>query len=180
MASHAPSLPTGNSQVWHYLRLAVGVILSAAIGGLFAAWFTYVFTARLNGEAALQQQYLASVQDYISTGSKLDAAVTDLADSILDGQEVRSARQEARQALAAHVASTQSLSQVVGEGNSREYMKGLASLRLLIDDTNGSRSALTMSDARFTVMENRDIIVREARSRIYGSANAEMQSRAKS
>lgn len=169
MASAVPSTPwLTPERAKRYLKLALGGLLAAVLGGFMAAWFTYLFTARLNHEAAVQQQYLAAVQDFISTGARVDAAVTGLADSVLDGEGVGEARKEARQAIAAHVASTQSLSQVVGEGNSGAYMEGLATLRTLVDDTDDAQAALKASRARFQLMENRSIIVAEARRRIYG------------
>lgn len=163
MASIAPSNPTRWERVWHNLKMCGGVVFAA----LVAAALTYLFTAKLNTEAALQQQYLAAVQDYIETGASLDSAVTNLADSILDGQEVRPARQAARAAIAAHVAATRSLSEIVGKGNSNLYMKGLAALRQFVDAANDKASAEAMSNARFDVMDNRNIIVTEARRRIY-------------
>lgn len=166
MASVAPSLPS-RERVTHYGKLAIGVIFSAIIGGLIAGWFTYVFTAKLNTEAALQHQYLSAVQEFVSTGSEVDASVTNLADSILDGQEVRTARQASRLAIANHVAATVSLSQVIGEGNANLYMEGLASMRTYVDAANSSQSALAMSNARFDLMENRNAIVHEAQRRIY-------------
>ncbi|MBU2341664.1 MAG: hypothetical protein KKE77_10525 [Alphaproteobacteria bacterium] len=166
MAAIAPSaIP--RDRAFHYAKVALGVAFSAFLGGLFAAWLTYEFTARLNNETALQQQYLSSVQEFISSGSEVDGNITNLADSILDGQEVRQARQDARAALAGHVDATTSLSQVVGDGNSNLYMEGLAKLRTYIDAANSPQSAREMSDARFDVMDNRRIIVAEARKRIY-------------
>jgi hypothetical protein len=169
MASAAPpnSLFTFE-RAKRYLKLAVGGLLTALLGGLLAAWFTYVFTSRLNHEAAVQQQYLASVQDFVSSGARVDASVTGLADGVLDDDAVKEERREARQAIAAHVAATQSLSQVIGTGNAHAYMQGLATLRTLVDRTSDDQSALRASRARFEVMENRSIIVAEARRRIFG------------
>lgn len=167
MATAAPRALFRDPRVLHYLRLALGGLATAIVGGFLGAYFSYLFTAKANGEAALQQQYLSAVQEFIATGSTLDASVTDLSDSILDGQDVRRARQEARRAVAAHVASTQSLSQVVGEGNSNLYMEGLATIRTLIDGANNAATAEKLSDARFDLMDNRGVIVKEARKRIF-------------
>ncbi len=78
------------------------------------------------------------------------------------------ARREARQAIAAHAAATQSLAQVVGQGNVDEYVKGLASLRLFVDDTTSKSNALKTSEARFDLMDNRLIMIAEPRRRVYG------------
>lgn len=144
--------------------------MTAIVGGLLAAWFTYMFTARLNQEAALQQQYLAAVQDFVSTGARVDASITGLSDNVLDKQDVVIGRREARLAIAAHVAATQSLSQVIGTGNAGAYMEGLAELRTMVDTTSDVRTALSTSRARFDVMDNRNVITAEARRRIYGTA----------
>lgn len=148
----------------------VKLIVSSVFGGLLAAVFTYAVTTRLNNESALQQQYLAAVQDFTSTGAKVDASVTELADTVLDGQRTLNARKEARQAIAGHVAASQGLVQVIGQGNVDEYMKGLATLRLLIDKTDDKGAALKTSKARFVLMDNRTAIVAEARRRIYGKS----------
>ncbi len=168
MASAPPIPSTGNHQFGHWAKLVVGGLLSAIAGGLFAAVFTYYATAKLNHEAVIQQQYLAAVQDFSATGARVDASITELADSVLDGAEINQARKEARQAIAAHVAASQSLVQVVGHGNVDAYMTGLATLRLMVDRTGDSTAALKTSRARFDLMSNRTIMVAEARKRIYG------------
>lgn len=151
-------------KIRHYAKLALGAVATA----LLAAVFTYFFTAKLNDEAALHQQYLAAVQDFITSGARVDASVTGLSDGILDADDIKEARKEARQAIALHVAATQSLSQVIGTGNSDAYMEGLATLRTLVDDAKDPSTALKASRARFELMDNRAIIVAEARRRIYG------------
>jgi len=151
----------------HWGKLAVGGLLTALIGGFFAALFTYAFTAKLNTEAALQQQYLVAVQDFNSTGARVDAAITELSDNVLDSADVPQAKREARQAIAAHVAATQSLSPLMGTGNVELYMEGLATLRGLVDQTGDASAALRTSRARFDLMDNRQVMLSEARRRIY-------------
>lgn len=125
-------------------------------------------TAKLNNEAALQQQYLVAVQDFNATGARVDAAITELSDNVIDSTEVKQARREARQAIAAHVAATQALSPLMGKGNVSAYMEGLASLRAMVDRTGNVSDALRTSRARFDLMENRQVMLNEARRRIYG------------
>lgn len=155
-------------QIIRYVKFAAGAIGTAFLGGLFAAIFTYYATARLNTESSLQQQYLVAIQDFSSTGAQLDASITELADTVLDGEQLTEARRDARQAIAAHAAATQSLSQVVGQGNVDEYAKGLATLRILVDDTDDKTEALKTSRARLDLMDNRSIMIKEARKRVYG------------
>jgi hypothetical protein len=154
-----------------YGKLVLGGLLTAIIGGFFAALFTYYATVRINTNSALQQQYLAAVQEFTATGSKIDASVTDLADAVADAgkaSELSDARKEVRQAIAAHAAATQSLQQVVGKGNIEAYLTGLGTLRTLIDDTNNAKAVVRASQARFDLMHNRTLMVAEARRRIYG------------
>lgn len=152
----------------HYVKLTFAAIGTALLGGLVAAYFTYLFTARLNTESAVQQQYLAAIQDFSTTGAKVDATITELADTVLDGDELVNARREARQAIASHVAASLSLAPVAGQGNVDEYMKGLATLRLFVDQTSGREQALKTSRARFDLMDNRISMIAEARRRVYG------------
>lgn len=167
-AASSPFPQVTRAQLVHWGKLAIGGVGTALLGGLFAAIFTYYATAKLNNEAVLQQQYLAAVQDFNASGAKVDAAITELADNVLDGQEVAQARREARQSIAAHVAATQALAPLMGKGNVAEYMKGLATLRLMVDTTDRRSAALKTSKARFTLMENRMAMIAEARQRIYG------------
>ncbi|RKF21589.1 hypothetical protein D6851_05980 [Altericroceibacterium spongiae] len=169
-AASAPSARPTRAQLSNWIKLILGGIATALVGGFFAALFTYFATAKLNNESALQQQYLVAVQDFNSSGAKVDAAITELADNVLDGQEIAQARREARQAIAAHVAATQALAPLMGEGNVAEYMKGLATLRMMVDDTDGRATAQNTSKARFTLMENRTVMIAEARKRIYGDS----------
>lgn len=167
-AASPPFARLSRAQLVNMIKLGLGGLATALVGGFFAALFTYYATARLNNESALQQQYLVAVQDFNATGARVDAAITELADNVLDGQEVAQARREARQAIATHVAATQALAPLMGKGNVAEYMKGLATLRLMVDDTDGRSAALKTSKARFTLMENRTTMIAEARRRIYG------------
>lgn len=168
MASSPPMFPPmTRDRVLQWTKLALGGLATAVLGGLFAAFFTYVFTAKLNNESALQQQYLVAVQDFNSTGAKVDASITELADTVIDGDEIKQSRKEARQAIAAHVAATQALSPLMGTGNVKAYMEGLATLRGMVDQTGDVRAALQTSRARFDLMDNRQIMIAEARKRIY-------------
>lgn len=162
-----PESKLKTEQMLHYAKLAVGAFATAIMGGLFAAVFTYYATIQVNAEASLQQQYLSAIQEFSATGARVDASITELADTVLDGEQLTSARREARQAIAAHAAASQSLSQVVGQGNVDEYVRGLAVLRLLVDDTNDRIEALKTSKARFDLMSNRTVIIGEARRRVY-------------
>lgn len=171
MAS-APPLSTrvSRAQLIHWGKLAFGGLLTALAGGFFAALFTYGFTAKLNNEAALQQQYLVAVQEFNATGAQVDAAITELADTVLDSSDVSQARKEARQAISAHVAATQALAPLMGTGNVEAYMEGLATLRVMVDQTGDIRAALRTSRARFELMDNRQLMLTEARRRIYGKS----------
>lgn len=165
-----PFAQLSRAQLITAIKLGLGGLATALVGGFFAALFTYYATAKLNNESALQQQYLVAVQDFNATGAQVDAAITELADNVLDGNEVALARREARQTIAAHVAATQALAPIMGEGNVAEYMQGLATLRVMVDDTDGRSAALKTSRARFTLMENRTVMIAEARQRIYGDS----------
>lgn len=153
-----------------YGSLALGGLLTAAIGGFFAALFTYYATVQLNTSNALQQQQLASVQEFNSTGAKVDASVTDFADAVTDKAsktDLDAARKEVRQSIAAHTVATQGLAQVVGTANVDEYLSGLGKLRSFVDKAVTPAATLDASQARFDIMYNRTLLTDEARRRIY-------------
>ncbi len=150
-----------------WAKIAIGGLTTALVGGLIGALLSYHFTAKLNNESALQQQYLLAVQDFNSTGAKLDASITELTDAVADQASAKDARKEARQAIASHVAATQSLSIVLGKSNVDNYMVGLARLREFVDATNDEKNAYVTAKARSTLIQNRNLMMQEARRRIY-------------
>lgn len=147
-----------------WMKYAIGALVT----GFIAAVFTYGFTAKLNTESALQQQNLAALQEFISTGSKLDASVTNLSDSLLDNDNLLAEKKTVREAIAAHASAAQSLIQFVGKDNIDAYLVGVGTLRELVDATGDVNSAMQTSQARFDVMHNRTKIIEEARENIYG------------
>lgn len=173
MASAPPSPAwLTRDRVLSFSKLAVGGLLTAIAGGFFAAVFTYYATVSLNTSNAVQQQNLAAVQEFVSSGAKVDASITEITDVIADrddAEKLVDARKEARQAIAAHAAATQSIVQIVGTGNAAAYLKGLGALRTLVDTTKDPQEALRTSQARFDVLSNRTLIVAEARKRIYSA-----------
>jgi len=146
------------------MKYAIGALVT----GFIAALFTYAFTAKLNTESALQQQNLAALQEFISTGSKLDASITNLSDTLLDGDDLLAEKKVVREAIAAHASASQSLVQIVGKDNIDAYLVGVGMLRELVDSTGDVNSAMQTSQARFDVMHNRTKIIEEARENIYG------------
>jgi len=147
-----------------WMKYAIGALVT----GFIAALFTYAFTAKLNTESALQQQNLAALQEFISTGSKLDASITNLSDTLLDGDDLLAEKKVVREAIAAHASASQSLVQIVGKDNIDAYLVGVGMLRELVDSTGDVNSAMQTSQARFDVMHNRTKIIEEARENIYG------------
>lgn len=168
MASSPPVTPLlTQANILRWVKIAIGGLSTALVGGLIGALLSYHFTAKLNNESALQQQYLLAAQDFNSTGAKVDSSITELTDGVVDKDSLKDARKEARQAIAAHVAATQNLSIVLGKQNVDNYMIGLAKLREYVDSANTPGEALLASNARFTLMSNRNLLLNEARKRIY-------------
>jgi hypothetical protein len=145
----------------------IEMIATAFLGAVFAALFTYAVTERLNRQSSVQQQYVASVQDFAATGARVDAAVTDLADAAVDKGDVEAAKKEARQAIAAHAASTLALRPIIGKGIFEAYMAGVADMRLLVDSTGDVPAAARASKGRFALIDNRNKVIDEARRNIY-------------
>jgi hypothetical protein len=145
----------------------VGILITAFLGAVLAALATYYFSQKLNAQTSLQQQYIASVQDFSATGARVDAAVTNLADATLDNEDVDAAKKEARQAIAAHAAATLGLRPIIGKGNVEAYMVGVADLRRLVDSTGDVPAAARASKGRFALIDNRNAMIAEARRRIF-------------
>lgn len=168
MAQSAPSPANSAGSTWlPFIREIAMMLLAAFVSALLAAAATYYFTVKLNEESSIQQQYVSSVQDFAATGAKVDAAVTDLGDTIIDGDEVLEAKKEARQALSAHTASTLALMPLIGKGNVENYLKGVADLRALVDQTGDVPAAMRASKGRYALINNRNAVIADARRRIY-------------
>ena len=166
-AAPSPSQPT-TARVMPYFKQFMGMFVAALLSAVLAALFTYYFSLKLNTQSSIQQLYVASVQDFSATGAKVDASITDLADTAIDRDSLDQAKKDARQAIAAHTAATLALRPVIGKGNVEEYMKGLADLRMLVDQTGDVAAAARTSKGRLVLIENRNVIITEARRRIYG------------
>ncbi|WP_313395500.1 hypothetical protein [Sphingobium yanoikuyae] len=143
------------------------LLLTAILGAVLAGLATYYFTQQLNEESSIQQQYVSSVQDFAATGAKVDAAITDLGDTVIDGDELAAAKKEARQALSAHAASALALLPLIGKGNVENYMTGIADLRLLVDETGDVPAAVRASRGRNALINNRNAVIAAARRQIY-------------
>ena len=167
MAAASRSSSPPRSRYMPEVKDLVGMLITAFLGAILAGLATYYFTERLNKRASIEQQYVASVQDFASTGAKVDAAVTDLADATIDEEGVDAAKKEARQAIAAHAAATLALRPLIGKGNVEAYMSGVADMRKLVDSTGDVPAALRTSKGRFALIENRNAVIKEARRRIY-------------
>jgi hypothetical protein len=151
-------------------RLALSGLRSAGpivFGAILAALFTFCVTNYLNNRASLQQQELSALQDFVSTGADLDAAVTLLSDSALDGEDIAAAKREARQAVAAHAAASLGLIPVVGQSNVEAYLVGLGEMRQLVDNSGDVTAAVRASRGRMALIHNRLEMIRDARRRIY-------------
>lgn len=146
-----------------FTKMFVAAFLSAVLAGAF----TYVYSRKLQAEASVQQQYVASVQDFAATGGRVDAAITNLADAAVDQDSVAEAKKEARQAIASHAAATLALEPIIGKGNVEAYMLGIADMRTLVDATGDVPAATRASKGRFALIDNRNVIIAEARRNIY-------------
>lgn len=168
MAS-AASIPSLRRLAYAKRALVSGIaaLTPIILGALIAALLTLVVTDYLNKKASLQQQELSALQEFVSTGANLDAAVTLLSDTTLDGTDITEAKKEARQAIAAHAAASLGLIQVVGQPNVEAYMVGLADMRQLVDSSGSASAALRASRGRMALISNRLAMIRKAREYIY-------------
>lgn len=167
--------------IWKQIRRAYGAVSTVAsaamkspvVGAIALALLTtaltYMVTARLNTESAVQQQQLAAIQTFISSGADVDTSITNLSDAAASGQGVDEAKREARRALSAHAAAGLSIEPIVGKENLKAYMVGVGTLRELVRNVRAGdgQSAMDASQARFDVMHNRTQIIAEARKNIY-------------
>lgn len=168
MSNAAPSAPLrGFARMLPDVRKIAELMLTAFLGALLAGACTYYLTQKLNKETAVQQQHLASVQDFAATGARVDAAISTLADAAIDEDGVNQAKKEARQAIAAHAASALALRPVIGRGNVEAYMAGVAELRVLVDAAGDVPAAARASKGRYALIDNRNRVVEEARRRIF-------------
>lgn len=157
--------------VWEarkHVNWGLGIKVLGAISLVFlTAWVTYLFTARLNVETALQQQQMAAVQQFEESGARLDTSLSLFADALLDGSGVAEARKEVRTAIILHASQANALRDVVGNGNVDQYLRGLAELREFADNATDPRTAMVVAQQHVNLMDYRVRMVELARRNIY-------------
>jgi hypothetical protein len=144
-----------------------GIAVTSALSALLAAGLAFVFTVQANDRLALQQQYLAALQQFDQTGSAMDVGVTNLADAVRERRNTAEPKRNALRAIAEHAGASQALNAVVGTENMNAYLTGVGRMTELVEATSDVRSAMNASQARFDVMHNRNVIREEARRNIY-------------
>jgi len=150
----------------NWLGLVLKGIGAVALVGLTAV-VTYMFTARLNVETAIQQQQMAALQQFEDSGARLDSSLSLFADALLDHRGVEDARKEVRTALTLHASQANALSSMVGTGNADQYLRGLGDLRRFADTTTDAQTAMRTAQAHVTLMDYRVRMAALARQNIY-------------
>jgi hypothetical protein len=84
---------------------------------ILTAVFTYMFTARLNVETAVQQQQTTAIQQFDQTGAQMDSSLSLFVDALLSNKKIDDARTEARTAITLHAAQVSALEPLAGIGN---------------------------------------------------------------
>jgi len=128
---------------------------------------TFVATARLNVETAVQQQQMAALQQFEESGARLDASLSLFADALLDKKGVEDARKEVRTALVLHASQANALRAMVGDGNVDQYLGGLRELRQFADTATDPQTAMRTAQQHVTLMDYRVKLAGLARKSIY-------------
>lgn len=134
---------------------------------LVTALVTYVFTARLNVETAVQQQQSTAVQQFEQSGAQMDANLSQFVDALLDKRGVAEARTAARASISLHAAQAGALKPLAGTGNVEQYVDGLGDLRRLTDAANDRLSAKSMAQHHVNLMAYREKLSSLAKSNVY-------------
>ena len=134
---------------------------------VLTAIFTYMFTARLNVETAVQQQRTTAIQQFDQTGAQMDASLSLFVDALLSRQKVDDARTSARTAITLHAAQADGLAPLTGTGNVVQYVNSLGDLRVLVDQTNGKLTAKKMAQQHVDLMAYRKKLTAMAKGNVY-------------
>lgn len=145
--------------------------LAKALGAtalvIFTAILTYMFTAHLNVETAIQQQQTSALQQFEQSGAQMDASLSVFVDALLDQKGVAEARTAARTSIILHSSQSSPLSSLAGTGNVEQYVNALGELRSLTDATDGRMTARKMAQQHVNIMAYRVKLVAICRERIY-------------
>lgn len=151
-------------------QVALG-LLGKALGAValvvFTAIATYMFTAQLNVETAMQQQQAAAVQQFEQSGAQMDANLSLYVDALLDKRDIPATKSAARASIVLHSSQASGLNALAGTGNVTQYVNALGDLRELADASDGRITARKMAQQHVNVMAYREKLVALSRSRIY-------------
>lgn len=117
-------------------------VLGAFVSALVAGPVAYHYATRANTVMVVQQNTLAAVQQFESTGASLDNAVRQFSDSLVARRGVDEARQGLRAAVAGHSSQVFTMRDTLGEADYRRYMAVLVQLRDRADNADDAREGV--------------------------------------
>lgn len=163
MIAMGASMAIRPREAFGWLGKVVGAVALAAV----TAILTYLVTAQLNVETAVQQQQSAAITQFEQSGSQMDANLSLFVDALLDQKGVADARNAARASIVLHSSQAGALKPLAGSGNVDQYVNALGDLREFTDAVDGKQTARKMAQQHVNVMAYREKLVRLSRERVY-------------
>lgn len=129
--------------------------LTAVLAALLAALLAWYVTSRTNARMVVQQQEIAAIDQFDSSGANLDSTMSDFIDDVVDGDPRPDLRKALRSAIALHAAKAQRLTNIVGQKPIEEYTAGLGQLRIMSDEAEDVQSGIVMAQLHANILANK-------------------------
>lgn len=160
-------------RAWKWVWDSAGAVTKTALGWLIpmlltasvTAYISYVYNQKANTLLVVQQQRVADLQQFRSSGAQLDQALARMSDALVDRKGLEAAREEMRLAIARNISDAEAAKPILGESQTNQYVAGLADLRVTVDGVQKLQSGQQLWQASINMMEARRRILREAEQR---------------
>ena len=146
------------------LAWLVPMLLTASV----TAYISYFYNQRANTMLVIQQQKIADLQQFVSSGAQLDQALGRMSDALVDKTGLESARREMRSAIGRNITDADASRNLIGP-ETAAYIVGLAELRETVDQVETPESGAQLWQDSLNMMEARRRLLKGAEQRALAS-----------
>jgi hypothetical protein len=142
------------------LTWLVPMLLTASV----TAYISYFYNQKANTSLVIQQQKIADLQQFRSSGAQLDQALGRMSDALVDQTGLEAARREMRSAIGRNITDADASRTLIGQGIDA-YITGLAELRETVDGIQTPESGADLWQRSLNMMEMRRRLLKAAEQR---------------
>lgn len=149
-------------------KTSLGWLIPMLLTAGATAYISYVYNQKANTLLIIQQQKMADLQQFRSSGAQLDQALGHMSDALVDGKELESTRSEMRAAISKNITDADAVRHILGPGTD-SYIDELAGLRTTIDEVHDVDSGNKLWADSLKLMSTRRKLLQSAEQHIFTS-----------